>query len=325
MVTTLYIVVGSPTLGIVMVCLSRNKAVARILSNIIIVGILYFFIYIIAFAKGKCFFNKKYWKFGLTMCVPLLPHFLSQTALNQSDRIMISKLVGDDKTAIYSVAYTIAAVISIVITSINNSLLPYMFQNLKNRNYKMKYRINELVVLVGILCFFVMFLGPEFILLVGGERYYDAIWVIPSVTTATYFTFVYSAFSYVELYYEKTIYMSVGSIVACLVNIVLNYIFIPIAGYVVAGYTTLIGFILLATLHYVFYRRCIKEERITDDIIDVRFMLLFSIGMLVLMGVVTISYNYIIVRCLFIAVLIVAAYIHRKKILSLIKKTCRPK
>ncbi len=316
---TLFIAVGSPALGIIMVYISQDKALARVASNIIIVGILYLLTYIVAFVKGKCFFDREYWKFGLTMCIPLIPHFLSQTVLNQADRIMISKMVGDDKTAIYSVAYTIAAVVSIVITSINNSLLPYIYQNLKKHNLQMKYQISKLISIVGMLCLFVMLFGPEFIQIVGGTKYYEAIWVIPSITTATYFTFIFSIFANFEFYYEKTVYMAIGSVIAAVINIILNYFLIPLFGYFIAGYTTLIGFMFLTIFHFISYRVVIKNKKwITEDIVDIKYVLIFSIIMIALMVAVLILYNYRIVRYIFISVMLIAFILNIKKFLTII-------
>lgn len=316
---SLFITIGSPLLGIMMVCCSGDKVLARVSSNIIICGIIYLCAYIASFIKGKCFFSARYWKMGISMCIPLIPHFFSQTILNQSDRIMIGKMVGDNMTAVYSVAYTIATVVSIIITSINNSLLPYTYRCLKEHDSQMKHRINKLVVIVAVLSFITMLFGPEFIWVIGGKEYFSGIWVVPSVTVGTYFTFVYSVFANVEYYYEKTVYMSVGSIMAAIINVILNYMLIPVMGYVVAGYTTLFGFIVLSIIHYICYKKIIgKQEWATESIIDIKVIFFISLAMICIMVLTLLLYKMTIVRYVVIGVIGIICVLYRNKFKKII-------
>ena len=70
---------------------------------------------------------------------------------------------------------------------------------------------------------------------------------------------MYSLISTITFYYEKTnLIMLVSCIVAGL-NLVLNFIFIRIYGFVAAGYTTLICYIIYFFIHYVIVIRTCKE------------------------------------------------------------------
>ena len=53
-------------------------------------------------------------------------------------------------------------------------------------------------------------------------------------------------------YFEENSYLVKGSILSAVLNIVLNFILIPVFGYVVAGYTTLFSYIVfwLSNLYY---------------------------------------------------------------------------
>ena len=66
--------------------------------------------------------------------LPLIPHYLSNYILNQSDRLMIGKMVGNTQAAYYSVAYTISTMMILIMNAINNSLTPYIYQSLENNN-----------------------------------------------------------------------------------------------------------------------------------------------------------------------------------------------
>ena len=55
----------------------------------------------------------------------------------------------------------------------------------------------------------------------------------------------------IELFYKKTTFATVASTIAAVSNIILNYIFIKLFGFVAAGYTTMVCYALLALLHYI--------------------------------------------------------------------------
>ena len=111
-----------------------------------LVGILLF---VLLFGRGKTYYNKKYWKYALGFNIPLIPHYLSNYILNQSDRLMIGKLVGNAQAAYYSVAYTISSVILLVMSSVNNSLTPYIYKSIDSKKDKqIKNVANMLVMLI---------------------------------------------------------------------------------------------------------------------------------------------------------------------------------
>ncbi|MCD6579591.1 polysaccharide biosynthesis C-terminal domain-containing protein, partial [bacterium] len=62
------------------------------------------------------------------------------------------------------------------------------------------------------------------------------------------------------LYKKKTLLVSINSLIAGILNIILNYIFIPKYGIFAAAFTTMVSFFFLAILHYINARFILKEE-----------------------------------------------------------------
>lgn len=60
----------------------------------------------------------------------MIPHYLSNYILNQSDRVMIGRMVGNSQAAYYSVAYTISTVMVLITNAINSSLTPYIYKSI---------------------------------------------------------------------------------------------------------------------------------------------------------------------------------------------------
>ena len=74
---------------------NSNAALVKIYSNAFFVILLCLPIYYQNIKRGRSFYNKKFWLFGLKFNTPLIPHYLSGIVLNQADRIMIQKMVGN--------------------------------------------------------------------------------------------------------------------------------------------------------------------------------------------------------------------------------------
>jgi len=145
----------SPCIGVISVSLSTyHKAEARVISYIFVQAVVGIYFYIYNFRKSSHFYNRGYWSFALRFNIPLIPHYLSTTLLNQVDRIMIGNMVGIGEAAIYSIAYTIATMMNIVTQAISNTFTPYIYKELKEGKIQnIRKNSNSLVVFV----FFFMF------------------------------------------------------------------------------------------------------------------------------------------------------------------------
>lgn len=217
--------------------------------------------------RGKVFFSKKYWKYALAFNIPLIPHYLSQTVLNSSDRIMISRMVDEGSAGIYSLAYSISMVMMLVVTALSHTIGPWLLQKIKAGKLKDTENIAyiSLAVIAAVNLLLIAF-APEAVAIFAPASYREAIYVIPSVTMSVYFVFAYNIFSNVEFYYEKTKFIMFASLISAVTNIVLNYIFIPMFGYYAAGYTTLFCYAVYAAFHYGFMRRICKKQMGLDHI-----------------------------------------------------------
>ena len=71
---------------------------------------------------------------------------------------------------------------------------------------------------------------------------------MPPISAGVFFTSVAHMYSNILVYHKKTKYVMYGAAIAAVLNIVLNAVFIPIYGYMVAAYTTLFSYVLMAML-----------------------------------------------------------------------------
>ena len=111
----------------------------------------------------------------------------------------------------------------------------------------------------------------------GADKYEQAVSVIPPVAASTFFIFLYSIIGVLQFYYEKTQFMMIASGVAAGLNLLLNYIFVPLYGYAAAGYTTLICYILYCIGHHFMSKMIAKKYNNSENIYDFKGVLIISI------------------------------------------------
>lgn len=311
-----------PVLGVILLFVLPQKKYGIILANVVgTVGVGLFF-FIQNWKEGKHLFVKEYWKYALLFNLPLIPHYLADVVLEQVDRIMIQNMVGQDKAGIYSLSYTVSLMMNIVVTGINASFTPYTYKKIKaNETKELSFYSNLILIFVGIVCLMGTLIAPELILFLGTKEYLEAQWVIPPVMLSVFFTMLYTLFANVEFYYEKPIYIMIASIIAAILNIILNYICIPKYSYIAAGYTTLICYVIFALAHFFFMSQtCKKNDKRSPY--NTIFIFIFSIGLTVISLSLLTVYQYPLIRYGLIIVLCVICSFFRKrfvKLLSVVK------
>ncbi len=241
--------------------LTKNRYLGRILGNAIPFFLFGLITFVFVLHRGKKLFHKEYWLFGLKLSLPLIPHHLSGTILTQFDKLIITSCFGYNFTALYSIANSYTLALQIILNSLNNAWIPWFYEKMKNNDITtIRKAVKLYTLLFSVLVICVTAAAPEAILLLGGAEYMDSIRTIPPIASAVYFQFLYSLYVNIEFYYKKTRNLALWSILAAVVNIVLNNLFVPRFGYTATAYTTLAGYILLFVLHYLSAGRLDKRE-----------------------------------------------------------------
>ncbi|MBR6420135.1 MAG: oligosaccharide flippase family protein [Oscillospiraceae bacterium] len=257
---SLLLSVVKPVLGIVLVLRAEDKVTARILGLVIVDTIICTALFLTQVRRGGRFCSKKYWVYAVGFNLPLLPHYLSGTVLNSTDRIMIENLTGSGNAGIYNLAYSVAMIMVIFNSSLMQTISPWMYQRIKDNQIKGIDRVAySTLLLIGVLNILLILFAPEVVRIFAPPEYAEAIWVIPPVAMSVFFMYGYDLFAKFSFYYEKTVGIMAASAVSAALNILLNYLCIPVFGYVAAGYTTLICYMVYALAHYLIMRRACRE------------------------------------------------------------------
>ena len=189
--------------------------------------------------------------------------------------------------------------------------------NIKSDKYeKIPETINFLMLLVAAISFSLMLLSPELVLLFGSSGYASAAYVIPPVAASVFFIFLYNILSTPQFYYEKTSFLMASSLLAAVVNLGLNYIFIKRYGYVAAGYTTLVCYVLYSIGHAIVSRRVMKEFMPGKTLFDYKCVLGLSI-FVILEGIgCNFLFDYRFVRYGLLAAFALVAFVKRDVLIT---------
>lgn len=310
----------SMVLSVIFVLFMNNKFEGRILGAVIPAVIVDCIIYFNILKKIKKI-KFAYIKYAIVMSIPLIPSSLSATILSTSDRAMLTNMVGSDQTALYSIAYSVSSIAGILWTALNQAWSPWLFDKLHEKKYSdIKKFSKKFTLLYSGLIVGIMLLAPELVYIMGGKAYMETISVMPPVILAMVFQFFYALYFNTEYFYGETYIVSIGTTIAALINLVLNFIFIPRYGYMAAAYTTLIGYAVMYVYHYLIVRFKLKRHFIYNN----GFMA-FLICLLIITQIgIAFIYENILIRyiilCIYIILIIIVCIKNKEVILIFIKK-----
>lgn len=244
----------------------RNLGEVKIFATLMTMICFTAVFYVYNFCKGKCFFIKKYWNYAFWFNLPLLPNYLSNMILSQSDRIMISRFCGDAPAGIYSVACYLQTGVTVITSAINSAFVPWLYEKLENKDFgQVQKQAEPILVILGYLTFVIVSCAPEIIKIMAPEKYYEAIWAVAPVVIGTYLTVLYMFCANVEIYYEKRVFMSCATMLAAILNVVLNYLLIPIFGYIACAYTTVFCYLVYGAAHYLFMNKIKTQDGVVGN------------------------------------------------------------
>lgn len=239
--------------------LSCNLYWGRIIPNALITFTIGLGLTLYFLPKGKIALNRAYLKYGLKLSLPLVLHGIALNILSQSDRTMITWLREASETGIYGLIYNFSMIATVITTAFDGIWVPFFMENMKKNlnaeinKYSLKYVELMTIAMVG-----VVLVGPEIVKLLATKAYWEGILIIPPIVLSNYLIFIYTLYVYVEHFHKKTLFISINTMLAAAVNIILNYFFIIRWGYIGAAYSTLLSYILSLILHYVYARKLNK-------------------------------------------------------------------
>lgn len=208
-------------------------------------------------------FKFEYMKYSLLFGLPVLPSMFSSFGLAFADRLMINHYTSTEDVGLYSFAFTVAMLTQVVILAISKSWQPLFYKAMSEENVDIlnKTFLQNTKLILSVSLFIILF-SYEFIMLLANENYLRANHVIVYLVLGFNFFFLYTIYGQYTAYFKKTYYNSIFTFIAVIVNVGLNYIFIPKYGYEASAVTTIISYFVLFLLFYFNAKYVLKAEMI---------------------------------------------------------------
>ena len=256
----------------------KETALGRLFANYVIIYGVAAVIWLYILIKGKKWYCKEYWKMSLAISIPLIGYNIAGQVLNVSDRMMIGRLVNNSAVGIYGTLYTVSSLSLLVWQAINASFVPYLFQNIEKKDHNIKKISNMLLEAYAVIAVLLTFFAPEIVKILATKEYYVAIYIMPSIAAGVFFTSYANLYSNVAVYYKKTKYVMYPAIIAAGINLILNYVFIKLFGYMAAAYTTLFSYIVLAALQAIWSKKvCRENDNAISNIYDNKKLVILAV------------------------------------------------
>lgn len=226
----------------------EGRVYAILISNILFVIISFYLLRNWKLLSNKVSkqYVKEIWLFG----APLIFHLLANVVVNMSDRVFISRMIGNDALGVYQAGYQIGSIVSFFSMAFVAAYSPYVMKllhdgSLKSRKKIVKinyYFFSVLIVLVFVLYLITPVIFGSFLIGEGfkkGSVY--VIWVaLGYLFLGGYFTMVNYLF-----FLKKTNLIAILAFINVAINLVLNYWFISKWGAIGAAYSTCISFLII--------------------------------------------------------------------------------
>ncbi len=237
----------------VLVNLFENSIALIFISNILIDGT----VSILAVTRLKMFsfikikrFSKSIFTEFFRYGTPFMGSILTTTLINNSDRYIIDI----NYLAIYATNYSIVSTLFTMInTGASRGSVPTIYNVYTRGDHEEAYGLIAklvkyyLCIIVPLVCG-ILVISKQLSALLFAPSYVEAHMVMFFVALALTFSFLTECSNKAFELNRKTKNIFIYSLIGGVTNLVLNLIFVPKYGYMVAAYTTLIGFVIYFTL-----------------------------------------------------------------------------
>ena len=189
----------------------------------------------------------------LRFSLPLVPHNLAGWILSLSDKLILQRYSSLSEVGLYSLGYSLGMVMNFIVMSINFAWAPFFFDMAKtNKDAKQIFaRITTLwMIFISFICISGILFSREIIILLTTEKFYGSALVIPIILVSYFLNGMYFMVVNAIFYLKKTKVLPIFTFISAIVNIGLNFWWIPKFGMMGAAYATLVSFIVQFLLVY---------------------------------------------------------------------------
>lgn len=238
--------VGVIVLTLITVIHFKMGAFGRVISEFIIVIVLFIVIGISLLKDINFRINLTYLKSALKYAIPVVPHAFSGVTLGIVAKYFLNINEGLSSAGLYNIGFLIASIMNLIIYSINLSWSPFFMKLVTEKKEGAKPIISQLTTYY---CLFIFFAGlsitlfsEEIVKILTTKDYYAASTIIPILIFNYIITGLYYMVSTKIFYIKSAIkFLPIITISAAVLNIIMNYFLTPEFGISGAAWSNVIS------------------------------------------------------------------------------------
>ena len=253
----------------IVILLAKPTAEGLLWANLLANFIASFFIFFRLKLKrflGK--YNKRLMKKMVKYSFPLVPNSISWSIINMSDRIIITQLIDSGANGIYAMASRFPNIINVLYsyfyTAWKESAAQIIKEDNRDKYYNSIYHdITKFLFAVTICLIAAMpFAFPIFI----NKNYNDAYQYIPLIMIATYYSCMSSSYGGIFGALKKTKIMGTTTLVAAILNLIVDFALIKFIGIYAACISTLFSNLFIYVYRKIKLKRYLKLTELNKNI-----------------------------------------------------------
>jgi len=237
---------------------SEEVGIGYIFIANLIASIVTFLMLLPQMLKSVWIFDKSLWKNMMVYALPLLIAGLAGMTNETIDRVLLKHLLPPETNAnselgLYGAFYKLSVLMILFIQTFRFAAEPFFFAQEKEKNSKKIYAdVMKYFVIITSFIFLVVTMFYEYIILFLGSNYHDprGFKVVSILLAANLFLGIYYNLSIWYKLSEKTKYGAYLSIFGAVITIFLNFILIPIIGFVGSAWATLLCYFVMTVTSY---------------------------------------------------------------------------
>ena len=269
--------------------------------------------------KSSRLFDKQVWRFLLYRSLPLFPGIVSGAIASHVGSFVISRTLGSDALAKYSVTHSVGIGLLFVVSTLGASLAPWITRKLEAKRIDtVSEVIGVLFTLLGAATLFLIAVVPEVVGFLAPPEYGESIFAALPIALATLPSFITGVAGIGLVFSDKGGSVTLSSVVGAASSLLLSLFLTPTLTYIGAGAAQLASGV--ATCLVSLY--CLSRARLGSavkihDVLPV-FISTSLFGLLI-----TLLYNYAALRILLLIIPVTVIFRTLPAAIELIKeKNC---
>jgi len=232
-----------------------------LISNVVASGVTLLLMMGTYFRKSYVF-DTQLWKKMMVYALPVMVAGIAFSINEVFNRFLLTELLPEDiaksEMGKYAACIKLALFMTLFATAFRLGIEPFFFSHSNSKNPQKAYaQITNYFVILGsvILLAVVVYADILKLIMVRDEAYWDAMSAVPIILLASFCLGIYHNLSVWYKITDRTKYGAYISSIGAILTLVINFVFIPIIGYMASAWATLVAYGTMMGLSYYFGRK----------------------------------------------------------------------